>query len=151
MPQLHVKHAIDDEQWRSIFRQLVIRGFLSIDFEGYGALKLQEKCRPLLRGDCAIALRLDHRLKVVKRQTKAPLPKDIDVRMWESLRDCRRKLAEGQNVPPYVIFHDSTLMEMCRTAPKTLDDFASLTGVGERKLLKYGNHFLTAIRQMQCQ
>ena len=146
LPTFGVGDALDNNQWRSVFRQLVGRGYLSVDLQGFGALKLQEKCRPLLRGECDIALRLDQKQKVAKRQTKTPLPEDIDVGLWEALRDCRRKLAEEQGVPPYVIFHDSTLVEMCSVVPRTLDDFSKLSGVGERKLMKYGEAFLAAIR-----
>ena len=149
LPTFGVGDALDNNQWRSVFRQLVGRGFLSVDLQGYGALKLQEKCRPLLRGECDIALRLDQKQKIAKRQTKTSLPDDINVGLWEALRDCRRELAEEQGVPPYVIFHDSTLVEMCSVVPKTLDDFSKLSGVGERKLMKYGEAFLAAIRNAE--
>ena len=149
LPTFGVGDALDNNQWRSVFRQLVGRGYLSVDLQGYGALKLQEKCRPLLRGECDIALRLDQKQKVAKRQTKTPLPDDINVALWEALRNCRRELAEEQSVPPYVIFHDSTLVEMCSMAPKTLDAFSKLSGVGERKLMKYGEAFLAAIRDAE--
>ena len=149
LPTFGVGDALDNNQWRSVFRQLVGRGYLSVDLQGYGALKLQEKCRPLLRGECEIALRLDQKQKAAKRQTKTPLPNDINVGLWEALRNCRRELAEEQGVPPYVIFHDSTLVEMCSVAPKTLDAFSKLSGVGERKLMKYGEAFLAAIRDAE--
>ena len=149
LPTFGVGDALDNNQWRSVFRQLVGRGYLSVDLQGYGALKLQEKCRPLLRGECDIALRLDQKQKVAKRQTKTPLPDDINVALWEALRECRRELAEEQGVPPYVIFHDSTLVEMCSVVPKTLEDFSKLSGVGERKLMKYGEAFLAAIRNAE--
>ena len=149
LPTFGVGDALDNNQWRSVFRQLVGRGYLSVDLQGYGALKLQEKCRPLLRGECDIALRLDQKQKVAKRQTKTPLPEDINVAMWEALRECRRELAEEQSVPPYVIFHDSTLVEMCSVAPKTLDAFSRLSGVGERKLMKYGEAFIAVIKNTE--
>ena len=149
LPTFGVGDALDNNQWRSVFRQLVGRGYLSVDLQSFGALKLQEKCRPLLRGECEIALRLDQKQKAAKRQTKTPLPEDINVGLWEALRDCRRELAEEQSVPPYVIFHDSTLVEMCSLVPKTLDDFSKLSGVGERKLMKYGEAFLAAIRDAE--
>ena len=149
LPTFGVGDALDNNQWRSVFRQLVGRGYLSVDLQGYGALKLQEKCRPLLRGECDIALRLDQKQKVAKRQTKTPLPDDINVALWEALRECRRELAEEQGVPPYVIFHDSTLIEMCSVAPKTLDAFSKLSGVGERKLMKYGEAFIAAIKNAE--
>ena len=146
LPTFGVGDALDNNQWRSVFRQLVGRGYLSVDLQGFGALKLQEKCRPLLRGECEIALRLDQKQKGAKRQTKTPLPEDINVGLWEALRDCRRELAEAQGVPPYVIFHDSTLVEMCSVVPRTLDAFSKLSGVGERKLMKYGEAFIAAIK-----
>ena len=149
LPTFGVGDALDNNQWRSVFRQLVGRGYLSVDLQGFGALKLQETCRPLLRGECEIALRLDQKQKVAKRQTKTPLPEDINVGLWEALRNCRRELAEEQGVPPYVIFHDSTLVEMCSAVPKTLEDFSKLSGVGERKLMKYGEAFLAAIREAE--
>ena len=149
LPTFGVGTALDNNQWRSVFRQLVGRSYLSVDMEGYGALKLQEQCRPLLRGEVSIALRVDQKQKVVKRQTKTPLPEEVDVGLWEALRECRREQAEEQGVPPYVIFHDSTLIEMCSLLPQTHDEFANLTGVGERKLLKYGDAFLAAIRRAQ--
>ncbi len=149
LPTFGVGDALDNNQWRSVFRQLVGRGYLSVDLQGFGALKLQEKCRPLLRGECDISLRLDQKQKVAKRQTKTPLPDDINVGLWEALRECRRELAEEQGVPPYVIFHDSTLIEMCSVAPKTLDAFSQLSGVGERKLMKYGEAFIAAIKNAE--
>ena len=149
LPTFGVGTALDNNQWRSVFRQLVGRSYLSVDLEGYGALKLQEQCRPLLRGEVSIALRVDQKQKVVKRQTKTPLPEEVDVGLWEALRECRREQAEEQGVPPYVIFHDSTLIEMCTLLPQTHDEFANLSGVGERKLLKYGDAFLVAIRRAQ--
>ena len=148
LPTFGVGDLLDSNQWRSVFRQLVGRGYLSVDLQGFGALQLQEKCRPLLRGECDIALRLDQKQKVSKRQ-KTPLPEDINVGLWEALRYCRRELAEEQGVPPYVIFHDSTLVEMCSLVPKTLNEFSKLSGVGERKLMKYGEAFLAAIRDAE--
>ena len=147
LPTFGVGDALDNNQWRSVFRQLVGRGYLSVDLQGFGALKLQEKCRPLLRGECEIALRLDQKQKVAKRQTKTPLPDDINVGLWEALRECRRELAEAQGVPPYVIFHDSTLQAMAELMPSTLEAFGDLPGVGTRKLDKYGQGFIDVIKQ----
>jgi ATP-dependent DNA helicase RecQ len=138
---------LDNNQWRSVYRQLVARGFLSVDMERFGALCLEEKCRPLLRGDETIELRRDIQQKVGKRQTKTTLPEDIDVVLWEALRDRRRQFAEDQGVPPYVIFHDSTLQEMCVLMPQSLAEFSQLSGVGERKLEKYGTEFLQVINR----
>jgi len=145
LPTYGVGTALDNNQWRSVFRQLVARGYLSVDLERFGALRLEEKCRPLLRGEHEIELRRDLQHKKAKQQTRTPLPVDIDVALWESLRECRRVLAEEQGVPPYVIFHDRTLQELCVTLPQNMAQFADIGGVGERKLEKYGAIFLAVI------
>jgi ATP-dependent DNA helicase RecQ len=136
---------LDNKQWRSVFRQLVARSFLSVDLERFGALRLEEKCRPLLKGEQEIALRLDTAQSETRQQTKTALPSDIDVTLWEALRECRREFAEEHSVPPYVIFHDRSLKEMCATLPRNLMQFGRITGVGERKLDKYGEAFLQVI------
>ena len=84
------------------------------------------------------------------RQTKTPLPDDINVSLWEALRECRRELAEEQGVPPYVIFHNSTLEAMAGLLPKNMDEFEQLSGVGARKLEKYGPAFLQVIRSAEA-
>jgi len=145
LPTYGLGKALDNNQWRSVFRQLVARGYFSVDMERFGALRLEEKCRPLLRGEESIELRRDIKQSTARRQTKTPLPEDIDVGLWEALRECRRLLAEEQGVPPYVIFHDRTLQEMCILLPRSLDQFGTLGGVGERKLEKYGEAFLAVI------
>jgi ATP-dependent DNA helicase RecQ len=147
IPTFGVGSDLDSNQWRSVFRQLVARGYLSVDLERYGALRMEEKCRPLLRGEEEIELRKDIKQQAAKRTSKLPLPMDIDVALWEALRECRRRLADEQGVPPYVIFHDSTLQDMCVSIPQSLTEFARLSGVGERKLDKYGAVFLSAINQ----
>ncbi|MFT4863745.1 MAG: ATP-dependent DNA helicase RecQ [Pseudohongiellaceae bacterium] len=136
---------LDNNQWRSVFRQLVARGYLSVDLERHGALRLEEACRPLLRGEETILLRLDKKQKVVKQQTKTQLAADVDIGLWESLRECRREFAEELGVPPYMIFHDSSLQEMCLAMPADMNEFALISGVGERKLGKYGPAFVRVI------
>lgn len=138
---------LDNNQWRSVFRQLVAGGYLSVDLERFGSLRLEEKCRPLLRGEESIELRKDVKGKSTKKQTKTPLSEDIDVGLWEALRECRREFAEEQGVPPYVIFHDRALQEMCITVPQSLSQFSDISGVGERKLEKYGPAFLSVINE----
>jgi len=145
---------MDAARWRSVFRQLVARNYLSVDLDRFGALQLVETTsRPLLRGEETVALRLDEKTKPVKlprgsKPARTALPVgDLDPELWEALRECRRKLAEEQGVPPYVIFHNATLEEMCRVQPQTLADFGDINGVGERKLEKYGPFFVAVIRQ----
>mgnify|MGYP003131854148 FL=1 len=148
LPTYGIGQALDAGQWRSVFRQLVARAYLSVDLERYGALRLEQKCRPLLRGEEIIALRRDQKVKsktAKKTRANEALSADIDPVLWEALRDKRRQLAETQGVPPYVIFHDKTLREMCLHRPRTEAEFSRLPGVGESKLEKYAEAFLAII------
>jgi ATP-dependent DNA helicase RecQ len=148
LPTYGIGKQLDNKQWRSVFRQLVARAYLSVDLERFGALRLEEKCRPLLRGEEQIQLRRDQPgAKTARQQTRTALPADMDVALWEALRDCRRQLAQEQGVPPYVIFHDRTLQEMCASLPRNPAQLGRISGVGERKLEKYGAHFLAVIQE----
>jgi ATP-dependent DNA helicase RecQ len=144
------------DQWRSVFRQLVARGLLQVDMEGYGSLVLTDESRPILRGEAAISLRRDKKVVKSRRaRTSSKSPPaasgspetSVDQSLWDELRNRRRKIAEAQGVPPYVIFHDASLMEMLERRPQTLDEFATITGVGEKKLNRYGAEFLELLQQ----
>ncbi len=137
-------------QWRSIYRQLVAANLLTVDMSGYGSLRLTENCHPLLRGDQTIALRKDPevfrrktKISPAREQKESSAPKD---ELWQILKNKRLELAKEQGVPPYIIFHDSTLVEMHAKRPKTLEEFAGISGVGERKLERYGAAFIQVIR-----
>jgi len=145
-------YGIGDEhtgvEWRSIFRQLIAQGYLSVDEEGYGALKLTEKCRPVLRGEQQLELRKITKPEKSKKEKSSRKQHDlrsIDEPLFEALRTLRLSLAQEQGVPPYVIFHDSTLTEMARTRPATAETMRYISGVGEQKLKHYGEKFLDEI------
>ncbi|MEN8214838.1 MAG: DNA helicase RecQ [Pseudomonadota bacterium] len=134
------------EEWHSVFRQLVASGFATVDVD-YGNLQLTEKARPLLRGELRIDLRKDIKPKAKRKETKYSRSSrraftDADKILWEALRTERMELAAKQSVPPYVIFHDSTLEDMVLQRPHTLAEFALLSGVGTRKLERYGQIFV---------
>ena len=141
-------------EWKSVFRQLVANGYLRADPEGYGALQLTEQCRPLLKGRQAIELRKDPVVKKTPGRTSggrssSPVKDQItDQAGWEALRACRKELADKQGVPPYVIFHDTTLFGMLERKPRTLDELAEVSGVGAAKLEKYGEIFLQTIASL---
>ena len=147
LPVYGIGQDLNNNQWRSVFRQLVARGYMSVDLERFGALRLEEKCRPLLRREETIALRKDVQPTAAKAQTKVQLAPEVDIALWEALRECRRSYAEELGVPPYVVFHDTTLQEMCLRLPQTMEEFGELSGVGERKLERYGPAFLGVINQ----
>ncbi|MCY4351443.1 MAG: DNA helicase RecQ [Thiotrichales bacterium] len=141
---------IDPNTWRSVFRQLVARGLMRVDVEGFGSLKLTETSRAVLRGECALHLRRDApagrkpRRERPARAVRTALGPEHQT-LFDALRDRRRELARAQGVPPYVIFHDATLEAMAEQRPRTLEAFAALPGVGEKKLERYGTTFIEAI------
>jgi ATP-dependent DNA helicase RecQ len=141
---------LDDKQWYSVFRQLVARGLVAVDFENFGALRLTEICRPVLRGEQQLMLRKDLQVEKVKAGKKIKSTqgnKGINSLLWDDLRNKRRELAETQNVPPYVIFHDASLMAMMESKPATLQQMSLLPGIGKRKLELYGVQFLAIIKE----
>ena len=145
-----VGKARQEGEWRSLFRQLVARGLADIDLEGYGGLRLSDSCRPLLRGEVNLELRRDLKPQTSKGTASSGSPASQLVRgeereQWEALRALRRKLAEEHGVPPYVIFPDSTLLEMLRSQPSSLSEMARVSGVGARKLERYGQAFLEVL------
>jgi len=148
---------LSQQEWRSIFRQLIARGLLAVDIEGHGALQLTDACRPVLRGEERLWLRRDPvktktsalkgegRAEAKGAKRGAAFTSEADLMLWEALRARRRELALAQGVPPYVVFHDATLTEMVQRRPQTLEDLAHISGVGERKLAAYGEDFLETI------
>ena len=151
LPTFGVGADLNPWQWRSVFRQLVARGLLSVEIEQYGSIRLTEASLPVLRGEAEVHMREDVRPAAAKRKRKpreAPPPPDPatwDEELWESLRRRRTELAQAQSVPPYVIFHDATLREMVARRPGTREDFSELAGVGETKLRRYADDFLAVI------
>ncbi|MCJ8338030.1 MAG: DNA helicase RecQ [Pseudomonadales bacterium] len=143
---------LNKQQWRSVFRQLVARSYLGVDYERFGVLRLTEKCRPLLRGEETIELREDLRKKTArtKYDKKKSVQHKLDSQehiLWEALRALRSELAKEQDVPPYIIFHDATLMEMVMYRPTNRTQMQKVSGVGERKLDLYGDQFLAVLNE----
>ncbi|MGO4835100.1 HRDC domain-containing protein, partial [Rhizobiaceae sp. 2RAB30] len=138
----------DRNAWRSIVRQLVARGLITVDVAGHGGLSISIAGREFLREKPALRLRLLKKVKQdrksVRRETRETLP-SADRALFEKLRAKRLELAKAQNVPPYVIFHDKTLAEMAAHRPRSAAEFASVPGVGEAKLARYGAAFLDVI------
>ncbi len=132
--------------WRSVFRQLIAFSYLNSDIDGHGALILTEKSRPLLRGEVELQLRYQQKEKSNNKKSKdKPELRSIDLPLFDAFRDHRLALAQEMGVPPYVIFHDSTLQEMARKRPCKLEELRYISGIGEQKLHKFGQSFLEII------
>lgn len=134
--------------WHAIFRQLVAGGYLSVDMEGHGGLRLHKKSEPVLKGEIKIEFRELTKFEKGKKATKAAKTASInddEQDLWQLLRDKRLALSREQSVPPYVIFHDTTLLEMLQRRPKSLLEMSKIPGVGDTKLQKYGQIFLDVL------
>jgi len=141
---------LDEKQWRSVFRQLVAKSLVEVDFDSYGSLKLTEICRPVLRGEQTLMLRKDVKKAKPKREPyERHRPDAADNDLWNALRAKRRQLADEQDVPPYVIFHDATLMAMMERRPRNHQQLAQISGIGERKLALYGDEFLAVLAEFE--
>ena len=141
-----IGRELNGSGWRSLFRQLISLGYLDIDVEGHGALRLSEKSRPLLRGE--ITLHLRRQLKNEKKEKRVKKANSLPTwhqPLFDALRNLRLEIAQEQGVPPYVIFHDFTLQEMAAQRPDTLERMRYINGVGAKKLQHYGQLFLKVI------
>lgn len=145
-------------QWSSVFRQLVAGGYLESDIQAYGGLKLTEAARPVLKGAVEVWLRRDIEvagkaktsLSKAQRSSNAKAAYDglADDPLWQALKAKRLELAREQGVPPYVIFHDSTLLEILNNRPQSLTEMSRITGVGQAKLDRYGDDFLQVLEDV---
>ncbi|HSR65404.1 MAG TPA: DNA helicase RecQ [Xanthomonadaceae bacterium] len=143
---------LDARQWRSVFRQLVAMGLLEADVEGHGALRFTAASASVLTGGRRLSLRADAAGRKDRRgrdaaagtTAAADLPADA-LACFDALRAWRAEVARTQNVPAYVIFHDATLRAIARARPADLAALARISGVGDRKLERYGQPLLEAL------
>lgn len=140
------------KQWRALFRQLIAKGYLECDAESYGALKLHPASKPLLRGETELWCR-----HINDKPTRIPRTKPTSAqldnkheKLYQLLRNKRLSIANNAGVPPYIIFHDTTLIQMAEQRPATLTEMHAISGVGEKKLARYGNEFLELIQEFSA-
>jgi ATP-dependent DNA helicase RecQ len=147
-----VGKSLSQQQWSSVFRQLVAAGYLASDMEAFGGLKLTELARPVLKGEAPVWLRRD--VEVEKRKSskaergarvKEGYEEANEDPLWHALKAKRMELAKEQGVPPYVIFHDATLLEILNQKPGSLTEMGYISGIGQAKLVKYGDAFLEVL------
>ena len=132
-------------QWQAIFRQMMGHDLIRPDSSRHGALRMTDAALPLLRGAASLTLRADTvKSAPPARRVKALVSED-DAPLLSALRAKRRVLAEASNVPAYIIFNDKTLIEMAETRPASLDDMARISGIGTKKLDRFGQDFLQVI------
>jgi len=145
----------DKRTWQSVFRQLVAQGHLAVDIEGHGGLRLGETAPAVLRGELPVTFRDDESEPRKPRRSgrdRAASTSELgadaapgDDALWQRLRALRLEIAREQGVPPYIIFHDATLVAMVRVKPCDLAALSLIPGVGASKLSRYGDRFVAAI------
>ncbi len=143
---------LDANAWRGVFRQLVAAGWLDVDHEGYGGLRLTDTSRAVLTGGQTVMLRKDIAAKK-KRERDGGARTGVgvepqDLPLFQALRDMRARLAKEQNLPAYVIFHDSTLRMIAEQRPESMGELGRIGGIGVAKLERYGAEVLEVVREL---
>jgi ATP-dependent DNA helicase RecQ len=155
LPTFGVGRDLSRQEWSSVFRQLVALGIVDVAHDAYGALRLTDLARPVLRGERQVALRRDlgrgaKRLpNKLAKNARSDGAKDGDdaltKNLFEALRAERGRLAREQGVPPYIIFHDTTLVALAQRRPQTMGDLIGVPGMGTKKIERYGELFLAVL------
>ena len=158
LPVFGIGKALNESEWKGVFRQLAVQGMIETDAERHGALRLLPSCRPLLRGETTFAMRKETRAPAAKRgerttRTRAgkvagPPVAAGDEPLVTALRALRSKLAAEGNVPPYVIFHDRTLHELADKKPLSAGALHGVTGMGDVKISRYGSAIVEVMLQL---
>ncbi len=141
------------KEWQSIIRQLVSHDLLYVDMEHHGIVRITQAGVDFLKTKQIIQLRIDPR-PLFEKEKGSSRSRDTDLEMaedeqelYKKLKSLRLMIARDHNLPPYVIFHDKTLIELAVRKPKTLEDMGHISGVGQSKLARYGSAFLSVLKE----
>ena len=150
-----IGNDLNEKQWRAVIRQLVAMGHLRADSEAYGALKLTESARGVLKGETEVMLREaapGTRIRASRAKSRrgdlAPRAetKPADAGLQAALRAWRADIARQRSVPAYVVLHDSTIDGIAAARPSTLNALRNIPGIGDKKLEHYGDELLALVR-----
>ena len=148
LPTFGVGADLDEQAWRDIIRQLAALSLLRPNPDGHGGLQPTESAREVLRGDRQLQLRRlrprSKRASVKTRQPAIDLPAGAGP-LFDALRALRRRLADEQQVPPYVVFHDATLRTIAATRPTDMAALLAIAGIGAAKAERYGEEVLQTV------
>jgi ATP-dependent DNA helicase RecQ len=136
---------LDEPTWRGVFRQLVALGYARPDHDAFGGLRLTPASRPVLKGEQRVEMRRTkislNKNRKMKGKTESADPLFMRLKAW------RAEQARAQSVPPYVVFHDSTLSSIAAARPRDLDSLSAIAGIGEKKLERYGPALLSLLKE----
>ena len=157
-----VGRELDERQWRAVLRQLVAIGHVRVDSEAFGALKLNESARGVLRGETGVMLRewregtpnrairaKSHRGNLVQASSSQGTG-DAHFALQVALRAWRTDVARKRGVPAYVVLHDSTIDGIAVARPTTLDKLRGIAGIGDKKLEHYGAELIALVKQARA-
>ncbi|MFZ1415570.1 MAG: DNA helicase RecQ [Defluviicoccus sp.] len=139
---------LGEKEWRAVLRRLVALGMLDVDHGSFGALKLAEASRAVLKGLQTVTLRKQAEARPARARATIPAA-SLDAAagaLWERLRVWRSDTAKANAVPAYVIFHDATLLEIARACPQSIARLRDVPGIGAAKLERYGTALLEICR-----
>ncbi len=145
-----IGRELSKNDWNHIVRQLLSQGYIQIQDWEYRTLALTEKSWPILKGEKKIKLRKLRAEKsggISKRKVSVELESHGREELFEALRRLRKEIATELKIPPYMVFGDKSLHDMCQILPRDPDEFLSIHGVGQNKMEKFGNQFLEVIRE----
>jgi ATP-dependent DNA helicase RecQ len=145
LPTFGVGRELNRAAWAGVFRQMMGRELVRPDPDRFGALRMTDAARPILRGEAQITLRRETALRAAPAPMVRAQVSDENAALLAALKAKRRALAEAAGVPSYVIFTDKTLIEMAEARPMTLDAMMRISGIGAKKLESFGAVFLAVI------
>lgn len=131
------------DEWKNLAKSLLHQGLMDETTDGYSVLKLNQNSWEVMQRKIKVEIAVEPNRNIEKTTTSLAVDEQ---RLFEELRALRKQIADEQNLPPYVIFHDSNLRDMAQKRPQTLDGFMNISGVGASKRDKYGKRFIEAIR-----
>lgn len=134
------------EHWVSVIRQLIHLGVVTQNIAQHSALQLTEAARPFLRGEVPLMLAVPRVVALKPRAAQKSWGGNYDRKLFAKLRKLRKAIADEENIPPYVVFNDATLIEMAEQTPLTPGEMLGINGVGTRKLERFGREFMALIR-----
>ncbi|MNK09486.1 ATP-dependent DNA helicase RecQ [compost metagenome] len=139
-----------ENYWKSLVRQAVLNNFLSKDIDNYGLLSLTNNGRGFVENPYSLKFILNEPIESAADDDEDDVKHGtgtLDTQLLQLLKDLRKKIAKQKNVPPFVVFQDPSLEEMCTHYPIAMDELKQISGVGNGKALKFGAPFLELIKK----
>ncbi|MGG7607022.1 DNA helicase RecQ [Massilia sp. BKSP1R2A-1] len=143
-----------EQEWRAIVRQAIALGFVTVDHDAFSSLKLTDAARPVLKGEQKVQLRQYQKpVKAKRPSSRSSGYEEMELsrseqQIFERLRSWRMGTAREHGVPAYVVFQDATLREIAKVKPASIDALRGVSGVGEKKLVSYGDEIVAIINEM---